>query len=81
MKFQTGQVLAMAMVVGLIAGGWTERPVSADDLDCTGCCATTQDCGGPNGHRCCLPKSGEAPCCPDPNPNYCFDSNSCSIQP
>lgn len=79
MKHPKSHVLAMSLVAGLLVGGWTVRPVSAGILDdCTGCCATTGDCGGPNGHRCCKPKPGEAPCCPDPNPNYCVDSDSCT---
>jgi hypothetical protein len=75
------KLVILAVLVGAAFGGVSAIPVYADGENCTGCCAVTTDCGSPTAWRCCLPKSGEAPCGTSQGyacPNYCFESTSCS---
>lgn len=75
------RLLILAFVVGAIGGGWKAIPVYAAAETCDGCCFITFECGSPFLWRCCLPKSGEAPCGPANCPNYCLEQTTCGRLP
>ena len=74
------RVLMFGLAVGTAAGVYSSQPVAAvGGSDCSSaCCTYTSDCGSALEWRCCLPKTGEAPCAPEPCPTYCIYGTSCN---